>query len=86
LPSVPLALGTWHHRSSQTHAKAYVARWLLEAHELVLKEVREAAKQAAEAGDDGTKGLLVSGVSRTHEMQVWFLVEYLVDPPLVRAQ
>jgi hypothetical protein len=39
------------------------------------------AKQAAEAGDDGTKGLPVSGVSRTHEMQVWFLVEHLVDTP-----
>jgi starvation-inducible DNA-binding protein len=52
----------------------------------VLKDVWEAAKHAAEAGDDGTKGLLVSGVSRTHGMQVWFLVEHLVDTPLVRAQ
>ena len=59
---------------------------LLEAHELVLKEVREAAKQAAEAGDDGTNDLLVSGVIRTHEMQVWFLAEHLVDTPLVRAE
>ena len=59
---------------------------LLEAHELVLKEVREAAKKAAEAGDDGTNDLLVSGVIRTHEMQVWFLAEHLVDTPLVRAE
>jgi starvation-inducible DNA-binding protein len=59
---------------------------LLEAHELVLKEVREAAKQAAEAGDDGTNDLLVSGVIRTHEMQVWFLAEHLVDTPSVRAE
>jgi starvation-inducible DNA-binding protein len=59
---------------------------LLEAHELVLKEVREAAKQAAEAGDDGTNDLLVSEVIRTHEMQVWFLAEHLVDTPLVRAE
>jgi starvation-inducible DNA-binding protein len=59
---------------------------LLEAHEIVLKEVREAAKQAAEAGDDGTNDLLVSGVIRTHEMQVWFLAEHLVDTPSVRAE
>ena len=59
---------------------------LLEAHELVLKEVREAAKKAAEAGDDGTNDLLVSGVIRTHEMQVWFLAEHLVDTPLVCAE
>jgi starvation-inducible DNA-binding protein len=59
---------------------------LLEAHELVLQEVREAAKQAAEAGDDGTNDLLISDVIRTHEMQVWFLAEHLVDTPLVRAE
>jgi starvation-inducible DNA-binding protein len=59
---------------------------LLEAHEIVLKEVREAAKKTAEAGDDGTNDLLVSGVIRTHEMQVWFLAEHLVDTPLVRAE
>ena len=59
---------------------------LLEAHELVLQEARKAARQAAEAGDDGTNDLLVSGVTRTHEMQVWFLAEHLVDTPLVRAE
>ena len=59
---------------------------LLEAHEIVLKEVREAAKQAAEAGDDGTNDLLVGEVIRTHEMQVWFLAEHLVNTPLVRAE
>jgi len=59
---------------------------LLEAHEIVLKEVRGAAKKAAEAGDDGTNDLLVSGVIRTHEMQVWFLAEHLVDTPSVRAE
>ena len=59
---------------------------LLEAHEIVLKEVREAAKQTAEAGDDGTNDLLVGDVIRTHEMQVWFLAEHLVDTPLVRAE
>ena len=58
---------------------------LLEAHEIILKEVRTVAKQASEAGDDGTNDLLVSQVIRTNELQVWFLAEHLVDVPLVRA-
>jgi starvation-inducible DNA-binding protein len=59
---------------------------LLEAHEIIIKEVREAARQASAAGDDGTNDLLVSDVLRTHEMQVWFLAEHLVDTPLVQAE
>ena len=58
---------------------------LLEAHEFLLKEVRTMAKQASEAGDDGTNDLLVSEIIRTNELQVWFLAEHLVDVPLVRA-
>jgi starvation-inducible DNA-binding protein len=58
---------------------------LLEAHELILKEARTMARQAAEAGDDGTNDLLVSDVIRTNELQVWFIAEHLVDVPLVRA-
>jgi starvation-inducible DNA-binding protein len=58
---------------------------LLEAHELILKEARTIARQAAEAGDDGTNDLLVSEVIRTNELQVWFLAEHLVDVPVVRA-
>jgi starvation-inducible DNA-binding protein len=58
---------------------------LLEAHEIVLKEARAMARQAAEAADDGTNDLLVSNVIRTNEMQVWFVAEHLVDQPLVRA-
>src|SRR6266436_1380503 len=58
---------------------------LLEAHEVILKEARTMAKQASEAGDDGTNDLLVSDVIRTNELQVWFLAEHLVDVPLVRA-
>jgi starvation-inducible DNA-binding protein len=59
---------------------------LLEAHEHILVEVRRAAKEAADRGDDGTNDLLVSDVIRTNEMQVWFLSEHLVDMPLVRAK
>jgi starvation-inducible DNA-binding protein len=58
---------------------------LLEAHELILKESRTMAKQATEAGDDGTNDLLVSNVIRTNELQAWFVAEHVVDVPLVRA-
>jgi starvation-inducible DNA-binding protein len=56
---------------------------LLDAHELVLKETREAAEQATESGDDGTNDLLVSQVIRVNEFQVWFLSQHLVDTPVV---
>jgi starvation-inducible DNA-binding protein len=59
---------------------------LLEAHEVMLRAAREAAWQTGEDGDDGTNDLLVSDVIRTHEMQVWFLAEHLVDGSLVRAK
>src|SRR5271170_6515815 len=58
---------------------------MLEAHEIIMKEARTVAKQAADAGDDGTNDLLVSQVIRTNELQVWFLAEHLVDVPVVRA-
>src|SRR5271157_2743801 len=58
---------------------------LLHAHEIVLKETRTMARQAAEEGDDGTNDLLVSSVIRTNEMQVWFVAEHVVDGPLVHA-
>jgi starvation-inducible DNA-binding protein len=59
---------------------------LLHAHEIVLKEARAMARRAAEKGDDGTNDLLVSDVIRTHELQVWFLAEHVVDTPLVQAE
>lgn len=59
---------------------------LLEAHEIILKEARTFARDADEAGDDGTNDLLVSQVIRTNELQVWFLAEHLVDVPLVHAK
>jgi starvation-inducible DNA-binding protein len=59
---------------------------MLEAHELILKETRKFAKEATDAGDDGTNDLLVSDVIRTNELQVWFLAEHLVDVPVVKAK
>src|SRR6266705_997627 len=55
---------------------------LLHAHEIILKEARSMARQAAESGDEGTNDLLVSNVIRTNEMHVWFVAEHLVDAPL----
>jgi starvation-inducible DNA-binding protein len=59
---------------------------LLEAHELLLIEAREAAETAADAGDDGTNDLLVSDVIRTNELQAWFTAEHVVAVPLVEAE
>jgi len=58
---------------------------LLHAHEIILKEARSMARQAAESGDEGTNDLFVSDVIRTGEKEVWFLSEHLVDAPTVRA-
>lgn len=54
---------------------------LLEAHEIVITDVRDAARRSAEVGDDGTNDLLISEVLRTNELQVWFIAEHLVDTP-----
>ena len=56
---------------------------LLHAHEIVLKEARAMARQAAASGDEGTNDLIVSNIIRTNELQVWFVAEHLVDVPLV---
>ena len=59
---------------------------LLTAHEIILQEARAAARKAASLRDEGTNDLLVSGVIRTNELQVWFLAEHLVDTLQVIAQ
>jgi starvation-inducible DNA-binding protein len=58
---------------------------LLHAHEIVLKEARTMARQASEAGDDGTNDVLVSDIIRRNELQVWFVAEHVVDVPLTTA-
>jgi starvation-inducible DNA-binding protein len=59
---------------------------LLDAHESMLIDARKCAKNAEDKGDLGTNDLLVSQVIRTHELEVWFLAEHLVDTPLVQAR
>jgi starvation-inducible DNA-binding protein len=58
---------------------------LIDAHQLIISEIREYARRASELGDDGTNDLLVSQVLRTNELQMWFLSEHLVEMPLVKA-
>ena len=58
---------------------------LLEAHEMLLLQIRRGAEKSEKLGDHGTNDLLVSQALRTNEMQVWFLSEHLVDAPLARA-
>ena len=58
---------------------------LLDAHQIVIGEVRILARLASKLGDDGTNDLLVSDVLRGNELQAWFLSEHLVEMPLVHA-
>jgi starvation-inducible DNA-binding protein len=58
---------------------------LLDAHELILKQARDYANKASDAGDEGTNDMLISDVVRTNELQVWFISEHLVDVPTVNA-
>lgn len=58
---------------------------LIDAHQVIIRETRELAKRASRIGDDGTNDLVVSDVLRTNELQLWFLMEHLVNVPLVEA-
>jgi starvation-inducible DNA-binding protein len=59
---------------------------LVDAHQIIIRELRESARLSDELGDAGTNDLLVSDVLRTNELQVWFLSEHLVNLPLVVAK
>jgi starvation-inducible DNA-binding protein len=56
---------------------------LLDAHRIILATCRQAARDAADAGDDGTNDLIVGALIRLHEMQVWFLAEHQASTPLL---
>ena len=58
---------------------------LLDAHETIIEKVRKAIDKTEESKDMGTNDLLMGDVLRTHEMQVWFIAEHVVDVPLVEA-
>ncbi len=58
---------------------------LLNAHETIIKEVREAIDATEESKDWGSNDLLMSEVLRTNELQVWFVAEHVVDTPVVKS-
>ena len=58
---------------------------LLESHETIIIFINEAIETTEENKDWGTNDMLMSDVLRTHQMQVWFVGEHLVDTPTVRA-
>jgi starvation-inducible DNA-binding protein len=58
---------------------------LLEAHEIIIKEVRKAIDATEKNDDWGSNDILMSDVLRTNELQVWFVAEHLVETPLVRV-
>jgi starvation-inducible DNA-binding protein len=58
---------------------------LLEAHEIIIAEVRKAIDATDKNEDWGSNDILMSDVLRTNELQVWFVAEHLVDTPLVRS-
>lgn len=53
---------------------------LLEAHEVIIGELRVAIDKTSTNQDSGTNDLLVSQALRTNELQVWFLAEHLDKP------
>ena len=59
---------------------------LLEAHKIIIEDCHKIAKEADEAGDDGTNDLAVSDVLRANELQAWFIMQHLVEMPLVHAK
>ena len=59
---------------------------LLEAHEVIIDETREAATRANDVDDLSSNDILISDVLRTNELQVWFVAEHLVDTPTVVAR
>ena len=59
---------------------------LLEAHELIIGETRQAAEETDEIGDQGTNDLLVSEVLRTNEFEVWFITEQLAGSGLADGE
>ena len=59
---------------------------LLDAHKIIIEDCHKIAKQADESGDDGTNDLAVSDVLRANELQAWFIMQHLVDMPLVHAE
>ena len=61
---------------------AMITRTLF-AHRTIIGKVRKAIEATEENKDWGSNDFLMGDVLRTHELQVWFLAEHLVDVPLI---
>jgi len=57
---------------------------LLDAHEIIIAEARDAIKKTEQNEDWGTNDLIMSDVLRANEKQVWFVASHLVDTPLLK--
>jgi starvation-inducible DNA-binding protein len=58
---------------------------LLDAHETVIAETRQAIERTEKNGDWSSNDLLMGDVLRTNEIQVWFVAEHVVPVPLVES-
>lgn len=56
---------------------------LLEAHQIIIRKVRDGIERTEKNGDWGSNDILMSDVLRRHELQVWFVAEHVVDVPLI---
>ncbi len=56
---------------------------LLEAHEIIIRNAREAAEKSDDNKDSSTNDLLTSEVLPTNETHVWYIASHLVDTPIV---
>jgi starvation-inducible DNA-binding protein len=56
---------------------------LLDAHETIIEKVRKAIDRTEKNEDFGSNDMLMGDVLRRHELQVWFVVEHVVDEPLI---
>jgi starvation-inducible DNA-binding protein len=56
---------------------------LVEAHHVLIKEIRSGIKLTEQNHDYGTNDMLMSDLLRMHEMHVWFISQHLVDTPLI---
>ena len=58
---------------------------LLDAHETIIEEVREAIDRTEKNEDWGSNDLLMGDVLRTNELQTWFVSSHVVDVSLVEG-
>jgi starvation-inducible DNA-binding protein len=56
------------------------------AHAMVIREVRDGIEMTAQNKDYGTNDMLMSDILRMHELQVWFISQHLIDTPIINSQ